>query len=141
MDKHISLSLVCDEDVGKDTTHKRQTEVQLKEGETSSHCQGSDIKEVGEDNTTSIEQCTNKCTRPTFSDPDSELSSSSLDNKVDGITTTNIENVEQRRVSRRDEHERTLQQQHSCGQLEGGLDHINKKVVDESLILPSQTQV
>ena len=139
MDKQISLSLVHDEDVGKDT-QRRKTDT-LKEGETSLHCQGSDIKEVGEDNTTSIEQCTNKCTRPTFSNPDSSSSSSSVDNKVDGITTTNIENVEQRRVSRRDEHERTRQQHSTRGQLEGGLDHINKKVVDDCLILPSQTQV
>ena len=138
MEKQISPSLLCDENVRKDT-QRRQTDA-LKEGETSSNCQGSDRNKVGEDNTTSIEQCTNKCTRPTFSNPDSELS---VDNKVDEITTTNID-IEQRRVSRRDEHERTLkqqQQQHSCGQLEGGLDHISKKVVDDSHVLPSQTQV
>ena len=139
MEKQLSPSLACDEDVNKET-ERIETDA-LKEGEISSRCQGSDTKEVGEDNNTSSNQCTNKCTRPTFSDPDREISSS-VDNKVDGITRSNIE-IKQRRVSRRDEHERTLlQQQHSCGQLEGGLDHINKKiVVDDHLVLPPQTQV
>ena len=138
MDKQLSSSFACDEDVGKET-RERQTDV-LKEGETSAHCQRSDTNEVGEETETCSEQHTKKCTRTTFSDPDSELLKSSVDNKAEGITTSNID-VEQRRVSRRDEHERTLQQQHSHGQLDGGLHHTNKKEADDIFIKPSQNQV
>ena len=73
------------------------------------------------------QQLTTRCTGPTFSDPVCIAS-------MDKTTVSQKIDVEQKRVSRRDEHERTLV--NSCGQARDETSN-NTKCVGGYLNLPS----
>ena len=130
MEEKFSHSSIGHEEVDE----RRQTET-IDEGETLTYCQGSGRTDVGEKNAPlHDDQCSNIYTRPPFSDPNNFNVSM---NKTDSTSTTC---VEQKRVSRRDEHERTTTL-HSSGQLRDGLSYINKKSDFDNLILTSQNTV
>ena len=128
MEEKFSHSLIGHEEVDE----RRQTET-IDEGETLTYCQGSGRTDVGEKNAPWHDQCSNIYTRPPFSDPNSNVSM----NKTDSTSTTC---VEQKRVSRRDEHERTTTL-HSSGQLRDGLSYINKNSDFDNLILTAPNKV
>ena len=131
------------EEIGTESLKQTQT---LEEGETISYCQGlDDRKEEGReklDCATSVEQSSNKCTtRPTFSDPNSEQSMDKDDVELSTYPIANA--VDQKRVSRRDEHEQQKLLLHSSGQ-EGGLSHTtqNSNVDDGDIVVfPSHVKV
>ena len=126
MEGELSASLMTDEEVG---IQKCGQTGLLKGRNASAYCQDLNKAEVGEKCMKGLDQCINKYTSPTFSDPLEEKS-------IDKDCASTI-NVEQRRVSRRDKHEHTL---HSYGQSGDGLAN-NKSDIDDNLALPSKTEV
>ena len=116
-------------------------------GREISYCQGLENRkeEEGEnlDCATSVEQSSNNCTgRPTFSDPNKPI------DKGDALSSTNptMNDTDQKRVSRRDEHEQRKLLMHSSGQdlQEGRLAHTtqNSNLDDEDIVIfPTQVKV
>ena len=116
-------------------------------GREISYCQGLENRkeEEGEnlDCATSVEQSSNNCTgRPTFSDPNKPI------DKGDALSSTNptMNDTDQKRVSRRDEHEQRKLLMHSSGQdlQEGEQTHTtqNSNLDDEDIVIfPTQVKV
>ena len=117
--------------------------------ETSSYCQGlkNRKEEEGEklDGISTVEQSSNNCTtRPTFSDLNSEQPMDKDDAELS--TYPSLHDTDQKRVSRRDEHEQRKLLLHSSGQdfQEGGLAHnTHNSTLDDGdiVIFPSQVKV
>ena len=116
---------------------------------SSSYCQGLKNRKEEEreklDDTSTVEQSSNNCTtRPTFSDLNSEQSMDKDD--AERSTYPSLHDTDQKRVSRRDEHEQRKLLLHSSGQdfQEGGLAHnTHNSTLDDGdiVIFPSQIKV
>ena len=116
---------------------------------SSSYCQGlkNRKEEEGEklDGISTVEQSSNNCTtRPTFSDLNSEQPMDKDDAELS--TYPSLHDTDQKRVSRRDEHEQRKLLLHSSGQhfQEGGLAHnTHNSTLDDGdiVIFPSQIKV
>ena len=145
MDEKLSpCATQLEEEIGTESLKQTHTS---NVGETSSYCQGLENRkeEEGEnlDCATSVEQSSNNCTRrPTFSDPNKPI------DKDDALSSTypTINDTDQKRVSRRDEHEQRKLLMHSSGQdlQEGGLTHTtqNSNLDDEDIVIfPTQVKV
>ena len=131
MEKEGKLStIVCNKkDIESNTC--RQADTSRKDGNKLSYRHGLESGELGEEGEMDPQQLTTRCTGPTFSDPVCIAS-------MDKTTVSTKIDVEQKRVSRRDEHERTLV--NSCGQLRDETSN-NTKCVGGYLNLPSSQKL
>ena len=127
MEKEGKLStIVCNKkDIESNTC--RQADTSRKDGNEILYRHGLESGELGEEGKMDPQQLTTRCTGPTFSDPVCIAS-------MDKTTVSQKIDVEQKRVSRRDEHERTLV--NSCGQSRDETSN-NTKCVGGYLNLPS----
>ena len=131
MEKEDKLSTIVYNKEDIESTTCMQTDTSRKEGNNLSYRHGLDSKELGEEAEIDPQQRNIKCTGPTFSDPVCIAS-------MDKTTVSKKIDVEQKRVSRRDEHERTLV--NSCGQLRDETSN-NTKCVGGYLNLPSSQKL
>ena len=145
MDEKLSpCATQLEEEIGTESLKQIQTS---KGRETSSYRQGLENRKEEEeeklDCATSVEQSSNNCTtRPTFSDPNKPI------DKGDALSSTNptMNDTDQKRVSRRDEHEQRKLLMHSSGQdlQEGEQTHTtqNSNLDDEDIVIfPTQVKV
>lgn len=145
MDEKLSTCPIqFEEEIGTESLKQTQTS---KGRETSSYRQGLENRkeEEGEnlDCATSVEQSSNNCTtRPTFSHPNKPI------DKDDALSSTypTMNDTDQKRVSRRDEHEQRKLLMHSSGQdlQEDGLANTtqNSNLDDEDIVIfPTQVKV
>ena len=144
MDEKLSpCATQLEEEIGTESLKQTKTS---KRRETSSYRQGLENRKEEEENldcATSVEQSSNNCTtRPTFSDPNKPI------DKDDALSSTypTMNDTDQKRVSRRDEHEQRKLLMHSSGQdlQEGGLANTTQdsNLDDEDIVIfPTQVKV
>ena len=127
MEKEGKLSTIVCNKKDIESTPCRQADTSRKDGNKLSYRHGLESGELGEEGEMDPQQLTTRCTGPTFSDPVCIAS-------MDKTTASQKIDVEQKRVSRRDEHERSLV--NSCGQSRDETSN-NTKCVGGYLNLPS----
>ena len=146
MEEKLSPCATHNEEIGTESLKQTQTLTE-KEATLYFKCPKQTNAERGKklDGATSVEQSSNKCTtRPTFSDLNSEQTMDKDDVEICTFLTMN--DTDQKRVSRRDEHEHRKLLLHSSGQdfQEGGLANTTQNsTLDDGdiVIFPSQVKV